>query len=191
MRRARAGVGLLLGLLLGLGDALPARALAHGGIVTADGDFGPFHLVVQVTPTLETNQVRLTVVVSDPGSGEPISDAQVMASAAASAGGGGRITLPAGAVPAEAGQPGFYDGLLTLAGAALWQVTITVQRAGSEGATTFPVNLGSGDFSPILWLAAVLPLVIGAAVVLYFWRASPRAGGSPAPPDPAPPSRPG
>ena len=174
-RARRHAALLLLACLIGA-MAPPRAALAHGGQVWLDEDSGPFHLVVQTTPTDTERQVRFTIVVSQVDTADPVADAEVRLRSALP---GGR-TAPDFVIPPEAGQPGFYDGSLTFPDYGQWQVTVSVQRAGGQGSGQFtlPLQKVAGFDSPI-WLIALLPVLVGAAIFFYFWRAGPKPSPEP------------
>jgi len=160
-----------LGLLILLSSLLRAApAAAHGGIVWVDDNYGPYHVVVQTTPGLAERQVRFTIVVSEPDSGAAIADAQVQLHAVLSdtIGGPAPIDLT---VPPEAGQPGFYDMPVDMPSYGNWQVSVAVRRAGATGTAVFalPLQPPPDAGSPLWWLA-LLPVLLGVLIFLYYWR---------------------
>ncbi len=152
----------------------PSPVAAHGGSVWFDGAAGPYHAVLQTGATLDDRQVRLTIYVTDPATGDPLTGLQVAVQGvvAGTAGtGADALTLT---VPAEAGQPGFYDSPLTLPRYGNWQITLTLQGAAGAGSTRFllPAQAPPGLDSPLWWLA-LLPVAVAGAVLFYFWRVLP------------------
>jgi hypothetical protein len=173
--RGRPRALLLLACLLAA-LAPPRAALAHGGQVWLDEDTGPFHVVVQTTPTDTERQVRFTVVVSQVDTADPVADATVRLSSALP---GGRAA-PDFVIPPEPGQPGFYDGSLTFPDYGQWQVTVSIARPGAQGSGQFtlPLQKVAGFDSPI-WLIALLPVLVGAGIFFYFWRTGPKPSPEP------------
>lgn len=140
------------------GAARPAWA--HGGVVTVDDLYAGCHLVVQATPAPETGQVRFTVVVTTPDSEAPIA-AAVVEVEAVPAGGGTALTWP---LPAEAGQPGYYDALIALPALGEWQFTVRLRWAGQEGTAPFRLTI-QGPPPSIVWIIGLVPGVLGLALV--------------------------
>jgi hypothetical protein len=79
-------------------------------------------------------------------------------------------------VPAEVGQPGFYDGSVQMPAYGTWAATLTVRGPAGSGTATFPLPYPAppGLDSPLWWLAA-LPVLVAGAVLFYFWRVLPPA----------------
>ncbi len=152
----------------------PAPVAAHGGSVWFDGVAGPYHAVLQTGATLDDRQVRLTIYVTDPAGSDPLTGLQVAVQGVVSGTrglGADALTLT---VPAEAGQPGFYDSPLTLPRYGNWQITLTLQGTAGAGSARFllPAQAPPGLDSPLWWLA-LLPVAVAGAVLFYFWRVLP------------------
>ena len=157
------------------------RVAAHGGSVWFDDAVGPYHAVVQTGATLDDRQVRLTLYVTDPASGDALTGLQVAVQGVVSGTLGTAADALTLTVPAEAGQPGFYDSLLSLPRYGNWQMTFTLRGAAGAGSARFllPAQAPPGLDSPLWWIA-LLPVAIAGAVLFYFWRVLPPepAGGA-------------
>ncbi len=154
---------------------LPARPVAaHGGSVWFDGEVGPYHAVVQTGATLDDRQVRLTIYVTDPATQDPLTGLQVAVQGVVSGTLGTGADALALTVPAESGQPGFYDSPMTLPRFGNWQITINVQgtAGAASGAFLLPAQAPPGLDSPLWWIA-LLPVAVAGAVLFYFWRVLP------------------
>lgn len=153
-----------LWLVLLLGTGVPAAA--HGGSVWMDEDDGPFHLIVQTQPTLIDKQLKFTVLVSRPDYGPMLPDAVVQLQGILS--GSAPVAL---APPPEPGQDGYYDLPVTLPDYGNWAFTITVKRGAELGVGHFNLLFqppsGAG---PPLWLLALVPALLAAAIFIYYWR---------------------
>jgi hypothetical protein len=153
--------------------------------VLFNDDVGPYHAVVQANPTEQERQVRFTIYVTDRATDAPLEGGAVRLQAVLAGAPGGAAGVDT-SIPAEAGQPGFYDGPVQMSAYGDWTGILSVDGAEGNGKVAFPFPYPAppGLDSPLWWLAA-LPVVVAGAVLFYFWRVLP-----PAAPDPAPDSEP-
>ncbi len=183
MRKLFSKIFCILGaltVLCGAALATARPAAAHGGSVWFNDDVGPYHAVVQTGATLDDRQIRLTIYITDPATQNPSEGLQVKVQGVVSGTIGTGADALALTVPAEPGQPGFYDGPLTLPRYGTWRITVNVQGATGAGTGTFtlPAQAPPGLDSPLWWIA-LLPVAVAGAVLFYFWRILPPEAAPP------------
>jgi hypothetical protein len=161
------------------GGLLPAApASAHGAsIVQADGDYGPYHVVIVTgSPTPDPRDVLLTLVLTSkagdnvdelPG---PVLDASVQATFEAS----GKSAPPAAfAIPPEPrlADQGYYERTLTLPTDDDWQAKVDVDGPPGKASVTFAISTGLlSNWSAWLEWTPLVAVVTFAVFMLFARR---------------------
>lgn len=163
--RGRWAAALAVLMAVFLFDTEPASA--HGAsVIQADGDFGPYHLVVVTSSANASSGLLLTVVLTekpaDPSDLEPhpITGATVKASVDS---GGTNLEVH---VPAEANRAssGYYETTLDIPGEG--DAHVTLQIDGPKGSASIAFILTRS--APWLgWLTFVAEVVFAGAIVTY------------------------
>ena len=139
--------------------AAAGPASAHGGTVSIDDDFGPYHIVVVSSAALANKELLLTVVLTDKRAGSddprPVVGAQVTATLTLTGSDATVLNVP---IPQEPnlGPQGYYETRLTLPSEGDWLVKITAAGPQGHESAAFPVSL---HFSSV-WGALVLWFVV-------------------------------
>lgn len=175
----------LIGLLVGLGAARPA--LAHGGQVRLDGNYGAYHLIAATGPGAQAGDLVLTVVLSTPDNGGdavlPVLGAVVTATftltGTATAAQTAPLIYPLPTEP-TLGEFGYYERIFPSPGDGLWLVSVAVSGKAGSGAAQFPLTLQRPPAvlanQWVQWGVLLLPILVALGVLFYLWRGRPPAG---------------
>lgn len=146
-----------------------ARA-QDGATELTRGQSGPYEIAVVANPPAPYAGLgsRFSVHVTRAGDGAAVRDAEVHLQATWPDGrDAGRI-----AAPQDPQQPGWYEALLRLRQAGVWQYTVVVEGAAGAGDVSGPITVleasTSGWSGTVLWLAA-LGVIVGG-IVVFWWR---------------------
>lgn len=150
---------------------LPSVAQAQDGATELTrGRSGPYAIAVVANPQspLAGLGSRFSVHVTRAGDGAAVRDAEVHIQATWPDGrDAGRI-----AAPQDPQQPGWYEALLRLRQAGVWQYTVVVEGAAGAGDVSGPITVreapASGWSGTVLWLAALG--IVAGGIGVFWWR---------------------
>jgi hypothetical protein len=162
------------------GLVLAAPASAHGAsTVRADGDYGPYHVVVVTGSTLNPREVLMTVVLTSKAGDNadqeprPVLGASVGATFEVRSESLAPVTFPIPPEPRLADQ-GYYERTLTLPSDDNWQATVAIEGPAGEASVAFPISTGliSNWGNWVQW-APLLAVIVALAFIMFPRKRSP------------------
>jgi hypothetical protein len=152
---------------------------ADGGRVLAEKQAGSYRVVLFADPTpLRAGLADLSLFLEDSGKGGPVLDAEVNFSliklsrpTPELAWKGIGCVTPGQAVPAAQGHSGnglLYSAMLGIPEPGLWQLGVTISRAGRTDFVSFELPVDRALPPMLTWWPVVALMPLG--ILLYIWR---------------------